>query len=277
MKKLLVLCLIALIALTLPALAEGEECWQIFTVPAGAVDDFDGDENAEGVDFALEVDEYGDGSFALTVAGQTVTREYCMSLDGSLRAMKLGYGDTPYATLFMVSEYGPSDDPLTYCYLFEAGELRELNAIPAHAETFTVDEHGIISTEVRTDMLGTWFRPADYVLAHGYDWESEDYESTYALVEAPRDLYPMALIVDLKVDLPVRASRFDDEPAVVIPAGQKIAFTATDDSAWVFATTLDGDAKGWFRVRTEDYLHEVETQDGWMEEYDVFGNLLYAD
>ena len=65
-------------------------------------------------------------------------------------------------------------------------------------------EDGTISTHIRTDMLGTWSRPATFVLAHGYNWENEDYGATYRLVEAPQDLYPMDFIVDLKLDLTAR-------------------------------------------------------------------------
>ena len=280
MKKLLALLLGVVLALSLSAPALADDTApdrEIYVVADGTQDDFDGDEAEESVAFTAETDEYGDGTFALTVAGQTVSEEYCVALDPTLRALKLGYGDYIYATLFMVSEYGPSDDPYTYCYLFTDGVLENVGNIPALAKEFAVDENGMISTTVRTDMLGTWFRPADFVLARGFDWESEDSRATYRLVEVPHDLYPMNFIVDLRDDLPVLASRFDSEPADTISGGQKLALTATDDVRWVHVTTLDGSHKGWIRVDAANYPCLVEIGGSWREADALFGNLLYAD
>lgn len=278
MKKLLLLCACALLVLSLavPALAEGE-AWQIYTVASGSVDDFDGDEVQEGVDFSTELDEYGDGGFTLTVGDQTAGEEYCVYLDPTLRAMKLGSGTYAYGTIFMVSEHGPSDDPYTYCYLYMDGVLRFLGGIPAHADTFAVNDWGMITTEIRSDMLGTWLRPADYVFCMGYDWESEEPESYACLAESPRDLYPMRVILQLDADLPVRASRFDQETSSVLHGGQRLALTATDDRSWVFASSLDGEEKGWIHVRTTEYLHEIELDGRWALENEVFSSVPYAD
>ena len=280
MKKLLALLLgVALIlALAAPALAETDQKGlKIYEVADGASDDFDGDETPEQVAFATEVDEYGDGSFTLTVGGKTVSEEYCCALDPTLRAMKYGGEDYVMYTLFMVSENGPSDDPYTYCYLYNDGELLNVGAIPALATDFDVSEDGVISTSVRTDMLGTWWRPATFVLASGYDWESENYAATFAMVEAPQDLYPMRFVVDLKVDLPVRASRFDMGASETIRGGQKLALTATDDVRWVHVSTLDGKQKGWIRVNIAEYPYTVDIGGTWTDQAQVFGNLLYAD
>ena len=279
MKRFLCLCLSALLALTLaaPALAEYSPYWEVREIASGTVDDFDGDESTESVEFTCETDEYGDGGFTLTVNGQTLSEEYCAGLDPWLRAMKIGSRDYTYATVFMVSEYGPSDDHYTYNFLYMNGELKKIEGIPAHANDFEVSDTGVITTMIRTDMLGTWFRPADYVFASGYDWESEGGESYAGFVESPRDLYPMRMIVTLDKDLSVRASRFEEVPGSVVEGGQKVALTATDDVAWVYVSSLDGEQKGWMHVRAQDYLHEIEVDGQWLPESDVFSNLLYAD
>ena len=82
---------------------------------------------------------------------------------------------------------------------------------------------------------------------------------------------------ELDADLPVRASRFDAETSSVLHGGQRLALTATDDRSWVFASSLDGEEKGWIHVRTTEYLHEIELDGRWALENEVFSSVPYAD
>lgn len=278
MKKAisLILALALGMSLAMPALAEEHEPWTMFQVESGATEDFDGDGEAETLTLETDLSEYNDGSFVLTVGGATYAQEECVDLEPQVYALQLGEYGYIYGTLFMISENGPSDDPYTYCCLYTEGQLLDVGAIPAMAKHFELHD-SIISTRVSIDLLGTWSRPADYELAIGVEWMEEEPEMIYRLVEVPRDIYSMGRITTLQMDLPLMGERADGAPIATLAAGSKVILTATDGVRWVYATSLDGQTRGWFRWRHLDWPSEVNVGGVWMPEDEVFTYLLYAD
>ena len=290
MKKTLALLLTLLLALSAcAALADqypGERPWTLYMIDNGTVSDFDGNDEEETYTLATSLDEYGDGSFTITVDGQSFTQENCCMLADEVYIIPIGRVDDEggesyiYGTLFMVSEYGPSDDPLTYCYLYTAGQLFDVGVIPSLPDDMTLDgKVGMITTSVRADMIGTWHRPADYILAWGVKW-SDDYESaeTYNhLVEVPRPVYPMGMIVTLRQELPLMASQTDRVFSANLAAGQQVILAATDDVRWLYVTSMDGLTRGWVRMSSVDWEQKITVGDRDVPVNDVFDGIVYAD
>ena len=289
MKKYLGLLLALILALSAMAAAAdqypGVEPWKIYMLDDGAVGDFDGDGDEEAFSFSMSADEDSwDGAFTLTVGDQSVSEENCCELAGEVYVIYIGwrgsYGTDAgyYAALFMVPEYGPSDDPWTYCYLYESDGLIDVGAIPALPRSMTADPMtGMITTQVRADMVGTWSRPADYILASGYSWDDENFESYTHLCEVPRAIYPMGMIVTLKQELPLMASQTDRVFSTTLAANQQVILAATDDVRWLYVTSMDGATRGWVKMSRVEWETKIAVGDVNVNIDDVFGNILYAD
>ncbi len=290
-KKLTGLCLALLLALSLiPALADptpGIASWTIAEMSNDVTGDFDNDGTMESFHFVTSVDEYGDGDFMLAVGSAAVMQEDCVGLLDTVYFMRIGWtGSTSdgddgfYATLFMVAEYGPSDDPYTYCYLYIDGKLLDVGAIPAMPYNMTVDPMtGTITAQVRAAMIGTWSRPADFILATGYSWDDEGFYSYYRITEMPRPIYPFGMIVSLKEELPLLASQTDRVYAATLfpEKDSQVILVASDDVRWLYVSSMDGLTAGWVKMSDVDYVDMITVGDTEMDVDDVFGDILYAD
>ena len=289
MKKCALILLAMMLALSaIGASADqypGAEPWKIYMLDDGAVNDFDGDGDEETFAFTMTGDaDSWDGSFTLTVGGLSVSQENCCELAGEVYVIHLGwssYYSTDagyYASIFMVPEYGPSDDPYTYCYLYEDDELIDVGGLPALPHNMSADPAtGMISVQIRADMVGTWSRPADYILATGYKWDDEHYERYRHLAEVPRPIYPMGMIVTLKQELPLMACQSDRVFSAALAPGQQVILAATDDVRWLYVTDLDGATRGWVKMTRVEWETKIAVGDVDVNIDDVFGNILYAD
>ena len=168
MKRIFALILAMLMLLSAGAFAEeagnNGDLMIIRETQDGASDDYDGDGKTEALSFAAKLDEYGDGSFTIGVGDQTLSIDGCMALSGKVYALKLAFGSyyNPvgfWGTLFMANEFGPSDDPLTYCFFYTDGNAKtqvfdkfELH-IPAGQRVGLVGMSGAGKTTV-LNMLG---------------------------------------------------------------------------------------------------------------------------
>ena len=288
MKRIFALILAMLMLLSAGAFAEeagnNGDLMIIRETQDGASDDYDGDGKTEALSFAAKLDEYGDGSFTIGVGDQTLSIDGCMALSGKVYALKLAFGSyyPPvgfWGTLFMANEFGPSDDPLTYCFFYTDGKLYNVGAIPSAPDAMSVNMDGLITTQVRAARIGTWSRPADYKLASGHDWSSDNAIAYYQMTEIPRDVYPMGMIVDLKIDLPLLASRYDADASATLKAGRQVVLAATDDCRWLCVSSLDGETSGWVKLTgaTDTFTDGVVVNGQATDVNDVFGNILYAD
>ena len=279
LKKILLLIL-CLTFVSFAAYAEAPE-QTLNVIENGTVSDFDGDGVEEPVAFVTERDEYGDGSFTLTVGDTTYTQDNCMMLNEELRAVSIYTKRFAYeldGTLFIASEEGPSDDPVSYCYFYTGGHLYDVGTIESSPEdmVFSCDE---IETVVRTDVLGTWRRDAKFMIAHGYaNTDSEEtFTEVYHLTEVAQDLYSMGLIYETKIDLPLQASRTDDTIVATVPAASSVILSTTDNLHWIYAESLDGQYRGWFYFDASDYPTLININGNMTDEGSVFRNMLYAD
>lgn len=278
MKKticaLLALCLCAVLCVF--ACAE-DAARQKRELPLNGRADFDFDGAEEDYCLTFNLDEYEDGSFTLTVGGSEVTVENCVCLEKALTAVNTGYASYFYGTLFMVSEYGPSDDPVTYCLLYTEGELMNAGEIPALAKYIEIAADGLMTTDIRADMIGTWSRPADYMLVNGLYASGDEWVNVYRVLEIPRTLYPMGMTVTTKIALALSESVYDMEGSVNVPAGTELFLTATDDVSRLYAQDATGEYKGWLAIKKIDCTDCVKAGGVFADADEVFDGIFYAD
>ena len=286
MRKFLITVTALLLALSVvPARADGFTAWTLETIESGYAADFDGDGDTETFILNPQLDEWGCGSIVLSVGDASITQEYVDNMAEDVFILPVGMtgyawsGDYIYGTLFMISEYGPSDDPFTYFYLYTDGTLIEAGGIPSMPTNMDVGRDGIISTWVRADMIGTWSRPADYMLARGYSWSDDSFSTYYHLCEIPEGYGAFGMIVSLKRDINLFASPTDAAPSVTLSAAEypRVILAATDDVRWIHVTSFNGDRRGWVRMGREDYETVLYLNGGTVNINDVFGDILYAD
>ena len=158
MMKKIAMLLAALLCLCIFAASAEDEAgiWEICKAENGTFMDFDNDGVPETVRVLFLLDEYEDGDFVLSVGNSIVTVRDCIGLEQEIYVMKAGYGWYCYGTVFMINEYGPSDDPLTYCFLYTEGVLdysEENGAKMYYGTRFTVILGGKSNVNYKFAML----------------------------------------------------------------------------------------------------------------------------
>lgn len=231
--------------------------------------DLDEDGTSDTIEYEIVRDSEGyDTGYILRVGNSQIMSDgYSMSEEINL--LKLNEYTAPF---LMISDYGPSDDYETQFYLYENGTLQFIGTIPSLPELMYT-ENGIITASVRGNVLYTWFREADYTLARSF---GEDGQIPAALFEIPRPLYPMGIIVTLKVDLPLFVSPTNHDIDSVIDAGEQVVLCATDDKEWVYITSLETNTSGWLQINRHN-SYECFVGKEVLGSYDVFDGLLFAD
>lgn len=283
MKKLVACVLAVWMLWCVGVLAEGD----VQTVDVGVVTRLASEGQAILLDdgrvseYALQIIDGEDGmdGYRLSIDGMRVAGE-AVELTGELYALRTGDADS--GVLLMVSEYGPSDDPLSYIYYYNGERLEAAGGIPALPDGMTWED-GVIHCDIRASVLYTWFREADFALA--YDRGYMQYErapKSPQMVEVPRDSYPMGTLVTTKVDLPLSIRPYGDEVAVIVPAGTEVALTATDDRGAVHVKPIEYIAPendGWYCDGWVQLSNPVTVLINGEEVYggDVFDGLFYAD
>ena len=284
MRKSILAMLIAL-AMILCAISAMAESDAITEITTGTQRDFDGDEITETLIFTpAEPNEYDEiDGFTIEVGGDSYSVDETWNLAGTIYAVNLGGGmyydpEWSWGTLFLVPEYGMSDDPYTYCYLYTNGRLFDVGAIPALPDAMTADADGRITCSIHASHIGTWNRFAEYKLATGYSWGDGDYEEYHYIAEVPQDVYAMGMIVYLNQALSLKATRYDDEATVYLEADQQIILVASDDVRWLYVSSMDGTAGGWveFSTSDEDYFEMINVNGAYANLDEVFGDVFYA-
>ncbi len=244
------------------------EIGQIVRILPNTEVDLNADGSSETITFEILKDEEGyDVGFRLGVGDVSAEGEG-WSLNDELYALRLDQ----YNTLLLVSDYGPSDDYETFFYQYTEDGLRYAGSIYALPESMTVSD-GIITAPVRGNLLYTWFHDADFGLA---EYWGEDGKTDARIYPIPRYLYPMGLMVKLKVDLPLCVSMTDHEIACTLKSGSMVILCAADDQRWVYIEAADESGAGWMKAGGK-YGMECFVGDEPMFSWDVFDGLLFAD
>ena len=156
MKKICVLTLIAMMVLGMctVSIAEAPQI-KLHAIDDKYTDDLDGGDRKSTVEIQTALDEYGDGDITVIVNDQSFTVESCCSVAEKYATVQIPYQEDGFYTLIMPYEYGPSDDPVTYMFMYMDGVLYNLGSVPAVPETIEFDENGDFTTTIRARLLGT--------------------------------------------------------------------------------------------------------------------------
>lgn len=276
MKKhltlLTVLCTLFMSLTANCAWAETIDVYGVLTPISNAAQlDMDGDGTLDSIEYTITTDEEGyDTGYTLRINDTAVTAYGC-SMNRQLYALRLE--DSGDSIFLMVSDYGPSDDPETTFYYFKDGMIRSAGTIYAMPEEMEISEKGVITATVRGSVLYTWFHEANFAFGVGYD---EEWNASYYIYQIPHYVYPMGILVTLKVDLPLVISMTDSEVSATLPAGSQAIICASDDVGWIYIQAIDSLECGWVKV-TGDSKCDCIVGNEILSSYDVFDGLIFAD
>ena len=143
-----------------------------------------------------------------------------------------------------ILDYGPSDDPVTYFFRYDGGNLSLLGEVGGFPFTDQTggpngfDGLGNITGRVRMDLIettyleGYWRLDGDEIVYQDYYWHKLLPGSGHTLYE----------------DLPVHLSMDDASGTTTIAANTKVYFMGSDMEEWILVRGKDG-SKGYLHVK----------------------------
>ena len=143
-----------------------------------------------------------------------------------------------------ILDYGPSDDPVTYFFRYDGGNLSLLGEVDGFPFTDQTggpngfDGLGNITGRVRMDLIettyleGYWRLDGDEIVYQDYYWHKLLPGSGHTLYE----------------DLPVHLSMDDASGTTTIAANTKVYFMGSDMEEWILVRGKDG-SKGYLHVK----------------------------
>ncbi|MBE5767328.1 MAG: hypothetical protein E7335_09230 [Clostridiales bacterium] len=284
MKKLFAMLIVCAIMLSGVAMAEATEIprGEIVELVSGKTYSIDGETFR--VKYAFNLPEDSEQSVIIKVGNAPEVTCTGWYLEGKVYAAFL---DT-YDFCILVGDYGPSDDHWSEIFYYDSYEetLTDIGGVGALPKNITINNDGTFSCMVRANVLHTWFRPADFTIAqaHLFDEEYNYIPTSPKVVELPRAQYPMGAVAYPTMDIPVCTDTDFDEVAFVVPAGDEMFFTVTDDRTWVMVThyTLNEydypeQEMGYIQIDPEGYWTDVILNGKSYSGYEIFRGLLYAD
>lgn len=228
-------------------LLEGE----ILPVEQDSEWDLDRDGSAEKLQ--LKYDEY---EFTLTAGAAEITQE-AWDATGEMFVASLD-GETLQV---LVPEAGPSDDPQTYFFRYENGELKKIGSVYSAVEDMQIREKQLHCREI-----SSIFQTVSVETAYQFS-EGE-------LKAVPLDFYEMGNTVTTEREVVTYAEKEGTENGPVIPADTEVVILGTDNHSWVKIQTSDGET-GWLKV-VEDSFYILEMNGEEIPATECFRNLILA-
>ncbi len=158
-----------------------------------------------------------------------------------------------------LSDYGASDDYVTYFFRYADREISFLGEVPGLFRGLKFDHAGTIATSCRGHVLHTWFYPCEFKLG-----------GSGQLEEVAQSWKTMNSRVALKADLELCGGPGSPQTTAVLRTGEQAVIQKTDDDEWFFIVSERG-VSGWFRL--EDALRKCGCRFG----SDLFDGLNMAD
>ena len=231
--------------------------YMAFLLDEPIVMDLDGDGTLEYVRYSYQMDEEALSLVTLEIneaIQMVVPLVYAMDY---FAVVDLDEADN-YKEL-VISDYGPSDDYVSYIYRYAEGALHEVGVVEGlFSLGLGIDGAGRVLARTRLNLLQTWYMDKPYNLQDGQLIPEEGIYTTYHRVF-------------LKEMLPVYEAPDANSPSFTIPEGTLATLIATDDVMWCCIETEEGE-KGWFRVDNFDTLTDLA-----LTGMEVFVGLAYYD
>ena len=219
------------------------------------------DLNGDGIKDKIKFEPLGDkeelNGFRLEVNNLIIERsaEY---LDGSYSVVDIDTRDK-YKEI-VISEFGPSDDELTYFYYYNGIELIFMGELKGLHKHIKMNGKGILETFDRNDFFGTLFYQQEYRLTNQHKF-----------TPIPKDMYDIKITVTIKQLVPMRD--FKNRNIIIrdLEIGEKIEVISTDFKEWFFIRD-SANKEGWFCVEDIKRLYGEE-----LYYPDIFDGVVYAD
>ena len=170
-----------------------------------------------------------------------------------------------------IQDLGPSNDYYTNFYRFYDGSVYSIGGVPGliwsdhDGDSISFDGKGSICTEMRLDVLQTWFAKATYVLNNAEILELE-----------PAELYKAIRPTDVAVLKDLSAYDGKNGEKFIVDAGVEMTVEATDNREWLYCKSYTSDWALWFRLNPDNPF-EIETPDGFVPVWDALDGLCFAD
>ena len=278
MKKIsCFLLFLVLFVSTFSAFADWGDDYELHKLGTMMAADYDFDGEEEMAFLLSQVDELGRGSFLFVVGDQKMEVDECDGLNPQIYAMTLYPAHYMITTLFLIEEYPECGDPTTHFYMYD-GELVDIGSVHSLIEDMRIEPIGSISVPVRTNILGSWFRNANYIISLGFDWLEDGCDYLYSLSEVPNGVYPFGMVIpNIENDIRLYASRYDEKPELTISAGQPLILVGTDEERWFYVTDMKAETCGWLKMKIEDYDTKIEINGHFESPFEVFGFVPYVE
>jgi hypothetical protein len=198
-----------------------------------ATEDLDGDGAKDEIRLTARSGRYGYGPFTLHVNDVAIEGRGD-NLDERISVVDID--TTDIMREIAISESGPSDDHATHFFAFDGFQIIPLGELPGSDE-LRIDGSGVVRSQRRGRILGTWYTPVTYRLT-----------KEHRLEEISQAFYEMNISTVLRADLPLLSDRGEGAHLIgVIHAGARALLLRTDEEAWCEIESESG-TRGWFRV-----------------------------
>ena len=236
--------------------------------------DLDGDGKAERI-YLEAVDGY-DGSRLRSDYRIRVNDVYFEKYGDTVRPQVMTFSPDGETILLAVYDDGPSSDPLTTFYKFDAAkqQVHEAGYVTGDLLELEIDQEGVIICSYRADMIETQFIKGYWiwdgkqiVLRDDEVYEYYQYTERYSDDGTSWE----GGYIKLKETLTVYAERNEESEAFTMKP-QNVYCVRTDLKEWIYLEAEDG-TKGWLRV---EFFGKIPSLGG-KDSREVFDGLGFAD
>jgi len=156
-----------------------------------------------------------------------------------------------------VTGYNEDDGPISTFYMYADEQLIQMGTIKSAygpSEGWCIQKDGNIATlSILTygPVCWTCFYNQTYIIAEGSEFADR---TEYALARVPKDMYPIGMVVESRIPIPIYDSRYSDVSSWTVELGESIILSATDNTDYFYVESLDGSKDGWLKIEGSDIL-----------------------
>lgn len=228
---------------------------EIVEINNGDYFDLDGDGNLEQI--RLESLENNIEKYTLTIGNASVQFRMASS-EGRIYLTHMTNGDGIDLQI-LIDDYGDSGDLCTYVFYYLGGVIYHLGYVEGLVEDIKHIGDGIYETAwERAATLQTWYHPRKFYIAdwwniNNFPGEGDVIESP-ALVQMPKEMYPVGTRVKLKCDISLYQTRLSKLAEIELKKNQYVTLVASDDEEWLYIQN-DNRVSGWLLIEEiDDYF-----------------------
>lgn len=219
--------------------------WEEAQLPALSLNQYRSasiDVNADGImeTITLTVVDAGDDAM---VTRTLRVNDAVVTLEGQNPQSYFGIVDvntTDGSKEIVLSDEGPSSDPVTEFYRFDGSKLIKIGTTEGLYEEMTFDGAGTLTTRTRATMLDTWFFEEQFTI-----------DFTGILVRVQKDFYERlgdATVLTALAPVGFETSPTSPVPAFSIVAGETVTIIGCDNISWCKVRNTAG-VEGWFDIQ----------------------------